>query len=80
MTPSSIATGILDVCWPINTVSNWFTAAEEHWERPKPLVSAEYLLEIVYFTHIVRAAVWFSFLVQVFNSCLICCSQENVKP
>ena len=73
MATSRIVPGPLNICRPINTITNGLAAAEKHWERPQPLVGAEYLLEIVDLSHVVRAAVRFSFLVQVLNGCFIRC-------
>lgn len=64
----------LDICRPVDAITNGFTAAEENREGPEPLVVSEDLLKVVDFTHIIGASIGFSLFVQVLNCGLIGCS------
>ena len=73
------ASRALDVRGPVDAVTQRLAAAAEDRERPKPLVGAEDLIDIIDRAHVIGAPVWLALLIEVLNRRLVGRREEYVE-
>jgi len=66
-------------CWPVNSISDWFSTSTEDWERIEIWIHSKNLSKVIRFANVILTFIVSPLFVEIFNSGLVIKNQFYVE-